>query len=144
MNSGTIFFVYKIFSKQNKNATRIQNILTHSVWASVWLFLTFATIKVVGEPQQQILILATIFVKRTGCLQPSYTTPMTVKTSNKKPWVQDSQIFKTNMAPISNKGPVLKEDFGSVFFHLHQRLAKKREDIYYLLFVGFVCWKFML
>ena len=38
------------FNKTKENATRIQNILTHSVWASVWLFLTFATMKVVGEP----------------------------------------------------------------------------------------------
>ena len=44
-----VSFVLKKFVNK-KNATRIQNILTHSVWASVWLFLTFATIKVVGEP----------------------------------------------------------------------------------------------
>ena len=35
------------------------------------IFLTFATIKVVGEPKQQNLISAKKFVKRTGCLQPS-------------------------------------------------------------------------
>ena len=69
---------------------------------------------------------------------------MTVTKFDKIPWVQDSQILKTIIAPKSNEGPVLKEDFGSIFFLLHQRLAKKSEDIYYLLFVGFVCWKFML
>ena len=35
------------------------------------IFLTFATIKVVGETTQQNLISAKKFVKRTGCLQPS-------------------------------------------------------------------------
>ena len=35
------------------------------------IFLTFATIKLVGEPKQQNLISAKKFVKRTGCLQPS-------------------------------------------------------------------------
>ena len=35
------------------------------------IFLTFATIKVVGEPKQQNLISAKQFVKRTGCPQPS-------------------------------------------------------------------------
>ena len=38
---------------------------------SVWLFLTFATIKVVGEPKQLNLISVKKFVKPTGCLQPS-------------------------------------------------------------------------
>ena len=41
------------------------------MWASVGIFLTFATIKVVGEPKQQNLISAKKFVKRTGCLQSS-------------------------------------------------------------------------
>ena len=47
-----IFFLFtNLFQNINKkNATRIQNILTHSVWASVWHFLTFLTIKVVIEP----------------------------------------------------------------------------------------------
>ena len=40
--------------------------------------------------------------------------------------------YSTPFMPISNEGPVLKEDFGSVFFHLHQRLAKKERG--YLLF----------
>ena len=35
------------------------------------IFLTFATIKVVGEPKQQNLISTKKFMKRTGCLQPS-------------------------------------------------------------------------
>ena len=39
------------------------------------IFLTFATIKVVGEPKQQNLISAKKFVKRTGCLQPSNSLP---------------------------------------------------------------------
>ena len=33
--------------------------------------MAFLIIKVVGEPKQQILILATIFMKHTSCLQPS-------------------------------------------------------------------------
>ena len=37
------------------------------------IFLTFATINVVGEPYQQIPISAKIFGKHTGCLQPSNT-----------------------------------------------------------------------
>ena len=39
------------------------------------IFLTFATIKVVGEPKQQNLISAKKFVKRTSCLQPSNSLP---------------------------------------------------------------------
>ena len=35
------------------------------------IFLTFVTIKVVGEPKQQNLISAKKFVKRTSCLLPS-------------------------------------------------------------------------
>ena len=35
------------------------------------IFLTFATIKVVGKPKKQYFISAKKFVKRTGCLQPS-------------------------------------------------------------------------
>ena len=35
------------------------------------IFLTFATIKVVGGPKQQNLISAKKFMKRASCLQPS-------------------------------------------------------------------------
>ena len=40
------------------------------------IFLTFATIKVVGEPKQQNLISAKKFVKGTGCLQSSNSLVM--------------------------------------------------------------------
>ena len=40
------------------------------------IFLTFATIKVVGEPKQQNLISTKKLVKRTGCLQPSNSLPV--------------------------------------------------------------------
>ena len=43
------------------------------------IFVTFVTIKVVGEPKQQKFISAKKFVKHTGCLQPS-----NILVSNKK------------------------------------------------------------
>ena len=42
------------------------------------IFLTFATIKVVGEPKQQNLLSAKKFVKSTGCFQLSNSLNMTL------------------------------------------------------------------
>ena len=50
---GSIFLClyFENFCKQRKMLPEFKiYYVTHSVWASVWLFLTFATIKVVGEP----------------------------------------------------------------------------------------------
>ena len=58
-----IIFVLFCFEKK---ATRIQNILTHSVWH----FLTFVNIKIVGEPKRHTLILATNEVIESRCVQP--------------------------------------------------------------------------
>jgi hypothetical protein len=60
LRSGSFFFsfVLKKFCKQKKKLPEFkknQNILT----LSVWHFLTFVTIKIVGESKQQTLILAT-------------------------------------------------------------------------------------
>ena len=64
----SLFTFWKNFENK-KNATRIQNILTHSVWhfSYIWDYK--------GEPKQQNLISARKFVKRTGCLQPSSRSP---------------------------------------------------------------------
>ena len=42
--------------------------MKNKFWAGLGIFLTFLTIKVVGEPKQQNLISAKKFVKRTCCL----------------------------------------------------------------------------
>ena len=69
LRSGSFFFsfVLKKFCKQKKksyqNFKKNQNILT----LSVWHFLTFVTIKIVDEPKQQILILATNEVIESRC-----------------------------------------------------------------------------
>ena len=74
LNSGSILFLFwKNFVNKRKksyqNFKKNQNILT----LSVWHFLTFVTIKIVGERKQQTLLLATNEEIESRCIQSCNT-----------------------------------------------------------------------
>ena len=56
------------------------------------IFLTFVTIKVVGEPKQQNLISAKKFVKHTSCLQPSNSLVRGTQIEQIQRWVNHNYL----------------------------------------------------
>ena len=74
MNSGSIFLCLHFEEKFVNKKKMLPELLAHSVWH----FLTFVTIKIVGEPKQQTLILATNEVIESRCVQSCYSLLYTI------------------------------------------------------------------